>query len=147
MHRDGELSATDYAEIVLNALGNESEASVISAQLANLETSVEIYSSPKNRENLRARRSSGLYKLATLAKPGSDEQLALVKGFAAGATSADSPKIKPTPTATASAKASPTPTASVTTTEPATTFSSGTGVEVKLTATRSEEHTSELQSH
>ena len=49
--------------------------------------------------------------------------------------SADSPKIKPTPTATASAKASPTPTASVTTTEPATTFSSGTGVEVKLTAT------------
>ena len=94
MHRDGELSATDYTEIVLNALGNESEASVISAQLANLETSVEIYSSPKNRENLRARRSSGLYKLATLAKPGSDEQLALVKGFAAGATSADAPKIK-----------------------------------------------------
>jgi aminopeptidase N len=94
MHRDGELSATDYSEIVLNALGNENEASVISAQLANLETSVEIYSSPKNREKLRARRSSGLYKLATLAKPGSDEQLALVKGFAAGASSADAPKIR-----------------------------------------------------
>jgi aminopeptidase N len=86
MHRDGELSATDYTEIVLNALGKESEASVINAQLTNLETAVEIYSSPNNREKLRARRSSGLYQLATAAKAGSDEQLALVKGFAAGAT-------------------------------------------------------------
>ena len=94
MHRDGELSATDYTEIVLNALGKESEASVINAQLTNLETAVEIYSSPNNREKLRARRSSGLYQLATAAKAGSDEQLALVKGFAAGATKADAPKIK-----------------------------------------------------
>jgi aminopeptidase N len=94
MHRDGELSATDYTEIVLNALGKESEASVINAQLTNLESSVEVYSSPKNREKLRARRSNGLYQLATTAKPGSDEQLALVKGFAAGATKVDAPKIQ-----------------------------------------------------
>ena len=46
MHRDGELSATDYSEMVLNALGKENEASVIGAQLGNLETAVELYSSP-----------------------------------------------------------------------------------------------------
>ena len=94
MHRDGELSATDYAEIVLNALAKENEASVIGAQLINLETAVEIYSSPKNREALRKKKSEGLYKLATTAKPGSDEQLALVRGFANGATVADAPRVK-----------------------------------------------------
>jgi aminopeptidase N len=94
MHRDGELSATDYTEIVLNALGKENEASVIGAQLVNLETSVEIYSAPTNREALRAKRSAGLHKLASEAKPGSDEQLALARGFANGATAADAPKVK-----------------------------------------------------
>ena len=93
MHRDGELSATDYVEIVLNALGKETEASVINAQLGQLETSVQVYSAPRNREKLRDRRSKGLLKLANEAKPGSDEQLALVKGFASGATIADAPKL------------------------------------------------------
>ena len=94
MHRDGELSASDYTEIVLNALGKENEASVIGAQLINLETAVELYSSPKNREALRKKRSEGLYQLAKSAKPGSDEQLALVRGFANGATVSDAPKVK-----------------------------------------------------
>lgn len=94
MHRDGELSATDYSEMVLNALGKENEASVIGAQLGNLETAVELYSSPANRDALRAKRSAGLYKLAANAKSGSDEQLALARGFANGATIADAPKVK-----------------------------------------------------
>jgi aminopeptidase N len=94
MHRDGELSATDYSEMVLNALGKENEASVIAAQLLNLETAVEIYSSQTNRESLRAKRSAGLFKLATEAKAGSDEQLALARGFANGATIADAPRVK-----------------------------------------------------
>jgi aminopeptidase N len=94
MHRDGELSATDYSEMVLNALGKENEASVIAAQLLNLETAVEIYSSQTNRESLRAKRSAGLFKLATEAKAGSDEQLALARGFANGATIADAPRLK-----------------------------------------------------
>ena len=94
MHRDGELSASDYLEIVLNSLGKENEASVISAQLGQLDTSVHLYSAPEKRESLRAKRSAGLYKLATEAKPGSDEQLALARGFANGATKADASKIK-----------------------------------------------------
>ena len=94
MHRDGELSATDYTEIVLNALGKENEASVIAAQLVNLETAVELYSAPNNREKLRAHRSEGLYKLALAAAAGSDEQLALAKGFASAATVADASKVK-----------------------------------------------------
>ena len=94
MHRDGELSASDYVEIVLNSLGKENEASVIAAQLGQLDTSVHLYSSPKNREALRAKRSAGLYKLAMDAKPGSDEQLALTRGFAYGATKADAHKLK-----------------------------------------------------
>ena len=94
MHRDAELSASDYVEIVLNALGKENEASVIQAQLAQLETAGEIYSNPSHRETLRAKRSAGLYALAADAKPASDEQLALVKGFISQATVADAPKIK-----------------------------------------------------
>lgn len=94
MHRDGELSATDYVEMVLNALGKENEASVIQAQIANLETAVEVYSHPRNREILRAKRSVGLYALAKDAHPASDEQLALVKGFVAAATVADVSKVK-----------------------------------------------------
>jgi aminopeptidase N len=94
MHRDGELSATDYTEIVLNALGKENEASVIAAQLLNLETAVELYSSPAKRDALRAHRSAGLYKLAAAAVAGSDEQLALARGFANGATVADASKVK-----------------------------------------------------
>ena len=43
---------------------------------------------------LRAKRSAGLYKLASDAKPGSDEQLALVRGFTVGATKEDAPKLK-----------------------------------------------------
>jgi aminopeptidase N len=94
MHRDGELSASDYLEIVLNSLGKENEASVISAQLGQLDTSVHLYSAPEKREALRAKRSAGLYKLAADAKPGSDEQLALARGFAYGATKADAYRIK-----------------------------------------------------
>jgi len=94
MHRDGELSATDYVEIVLNALGKENEASVIQAQIANLETAVEVYSHPRNRHALRAQRSAGLYALAKDAHPASDEQLALAKGFVAGATVEDAGKVK-----------------------------------------------------
>ena len=94
MHRDGELAATDYTEIVLNALGKENEASVIAAQLLNLETAVELYSSPAKRDSLRAKRSAGLYKLAVAAVSGSDEQLALARGFANGATVEDAPKVK-----------------------------------------------------
>ncbi|MBU6263484.1 MAG: aminopeptidase N, partial [Actinomycetales bacterium] len=94
MHRDGELSASDYLEIVLNSLGKENEASVIAAQLGQLDTSVHLYSAPEKREALRAKRSAGLYKLALDAKPGSDEQLALARGFANGATKADASKIK-----------------------------------------------------
>ena len=94
MHRDGELSATDYVEMVLNALGKENEASVIQAQIANLETAVEVYSHPRNREELRAKRSAGLYALAKDAHPASDEQLALVKGFIAAATVSDLSKVK-----------------------------------------------------
>ena len=94
MHRDGELSATDYAEMVLNALDKENEASVIQAQIGNLEVAVEMYSAPSNREKLRAKRSAGLYELAKSAKPGSDEQLALARGFANGATISDAAKVK-----------------------------------------------------
>ena len=94
MHRDGELSATDYSEIVLNALGKENEASVIQAQIGQLEAAVEFYSAPANRNALREKRSVGLYKLTLAAKPGSDEQLALARGFASGATVADADKVK-----------------------------------------------------
>ena len=83
--RDGELSASDYIAIALNALGTESDISIVSATNANIETAIWFYASPANRNALRATVSDALNKFLKAAPAGSDHQLAFARAFAESA--------------------------------------------------------------
>ena len=83
MTRDGELAASDYLPLVLNALAPESDVAVATVQLNQLVTAVELYGADKNRAALRTQFAEGLEKLMDAAAPGSDLQLQYVRSFAA----------------------------------------------------------------
>ena len=83
--RDGELSASDYIAIALNALGTESDISIVSATNANIDTAIWQYAAPANREALRATVSDALNKFLKAAPAASDHQLAFARGFAESA--------------------------------------------------------------
>jgi aminopeptidase N len=85
MTRDGELAASDYLPLVLNALAPESDVAVATVQLAQLVSTVELYGSDKNRETLRAELADGLEKLLDKTEPGSDLQLQYLRSFSSAA--------------------------------------------------------------
>jgi aminopeptidase N len=85
MTRDGELAASDYLPLVLNALAPETDVAVATVQLAQLVTTVELYGSDKNRDALRAQLADGLEKLLDKTEPGSDLQLQYLRSFSAAA--------------------------------------------------------------
>jgi aminopeptidase N len=90
--RDGELSASDYIAIALNALGSESDISIVSATNANIDTAIWQYSTPANRDALRAKVSDALYKFLKAAPAASDHQLAFTRGFAESAATPEQGK-------------------------------------------------------
>lgn len=87
MTRDGELAASDYLPIVLNALKSEDDVAVVATQLLQLGTTVELYAADKNRDALRAILADGVEKLLDSAAAGSDLQLQYVRSFASVAKS------------------------------------------------------------
>jgi aminopeptidase N len=92
--RDGELSASDYIAIALNALGTESDISIVSATNTNIETAIWFYASPGHRAALRATVSDSLNKFLKAAPAGSDHQLSFARAFAeSAATDAQSKEI------------------------------------------------------
>ena len=90
--RDGELSASDYIAIALNALGTESDISIVSATNANIDTAIWQYSAPANRTALRAKVSDALNKFLKASTAGSDHQLAFARGFAESAATPEQNK-------------------------------------------------------
>jgi aminopeptidase N len=90
--RDGELSASDYIAIALNALGTESDISIVSATNANIDTAIWQYSAPANRAALRAKVSDALNKFLKASTAGSDHQLAFARGFAESAATPEQNK-------------------------------------------------------
>jgi aminopeptidase N len=88
MTRDGEMAASDFVDLVLRGVGTESDLTAVHALLRQAQTSVNTYVAPVNREAVRARWESGLLDLTKAAKPGSDHQLALVRGLSSAATEA-----------------------------------------------------------
>ena len=90
--RDGELSASDYIAIALNALGTESDISIVSATNANIDTAIWQYSAPANRAALRAKVSDALNKFLKASPAGSDHQLAFARGFAESAATPEQSK-------------------------------------------------------
>ena len=80
--RDGELSASDYIEIALNALKGETDISMITATFMQIDTAIWAYLAPKNRDSVRLSVANTAQELLASAKPGSDSQLQYARAFA-----------------------------------------------------------------
>ncbi|MCX6448320.1 MAG: aminopeptidase N [Actinobacteria bacterium] len=79
--RDGELSASDYIEIALNALKGETDISMITATFTQIDTAIWAYLAPKNRDAVRLSVANTAQELLAGAKPGSDAQLQYARAF------------------------------------------------------------------
>jgi aminopeptidase N len=80
--RDGELAASDYIAIALNALKGETDISMITATFAQIDTAIWAYVAPKNREAIRLAVANATEALLDGAKSGSDSQLQYARAFA-----------------------------------------------------------------
>jgi len=87
MTRDAEMRARDFVSLVLRGVGRESDLTAVRSLLVQGQVAVDLYSDPTNRPELAARWESGLRVLLDAAEPGSDHQLALLRGYAAAAHS------------------------------------------------------------
>ena len=87
--RDGELSASSYISIALNALKSESDISIVAATLMQIDTALFAYASNSNRESLRGQVAAAVESMLDGAKPGSDHQLQFAKSFANTAVTQD----------------------------------------------------------
>ena len=87
MARDGELAASDYVPMVINALASEDDVAVVATQVTQLATAVELYAADKNREALRVTLADGYLSLLNGAAAGSDLQLQYVRALAGAAKS------------------------------------------------------------
>ncbi|GAA1501916.1 aminopeptidase N [Nocardioides humi] len=87
MTRDAELSATDYVELVLGNIGQETDAWGVSRIPVYAAQAVTLYSDPARRSELAGRWEQGLRTLLAAAEPGTDHQLTFARAYAAAATS------------------------------------------------------------
>ncbi len=85
MTRDAEMATSDFLDLVLRGVGGESDLTAVQALLRYATTALDLYSAPEHREALRQRWEEGLFALVDAAEPGSDHQLALVRGCAGAA--------------------------------------------------------------
>jgi len=89
MHRDAEISSSDFIEIALNGLAGETDDAIVNIVLAQLGTSVEAYAKDANRAAYREKLANGLWSLTQNSAPGSDLQLLISRAFAINAQTAD----------------------------------------------------------
>ena len=82
MVRDAEIAASSYIEVALRALAVETNSTVISVTLRNLNTCLEDYLHPEHRQASAATAAAKLWELAQAAAPDSDAQLQLVRAAA-----------------------------------------------------------------
>ncbi|MBA2445117.1 MAG: aminopeptidase N [Nocardioidaceae bacterium] len=89
MTRDGEMRASDWVELVLRALGTESDLTAVRSLVARTTLAATLYTAPVNRAATAQRWDAGLLDLVRNAEAGSDQQLALLRGLAVAARSID----------------------------------------------------------
>ncbi len=87
MTRDAEMRASDYVDLVLGNIGQETDAWGVSRIPANAAQAVVSMSAPEHREGLKQRWEKGLRELLAAAEPGSDHQLTFARSYAAAARS------------------------------------------------------------
>jgi aminopeptidase N len=93
--RDGELAASDYVTIALNALAGETDIAMVTMTVMQIDTAIWAYASDANRDKLREQAANAFEKFLADAAPGSDHQLQYAKAFADAAyTPAQYEKIK-----------------------------------------------------
>ncbi len=81
--RDGELSASDYVDLVLRGVGVESDLAAVNALLAQARTAIDYYAPREDRRALADRFTAGVARLLKDAAPGSDHQLSLARALSA----------------------------------------------------------------
>jgi aminopeptidase N len=85
MHRDAEISTSDFMQIALSGLKGETDDAIVSIVLSQLTTSVEAFAKDTNRDAYREKLADALWQLANEAKPAGDLQLIYTRAFAANA--------------------------------------------------------------
>ena len=89
MTRDGELPTRDWVALVLQAIDTEPEVSVIQVLLRYAKLSVDFYGNPVRRPSYYRQFADALFHAAHNADPGSEHQLAFVRGLLSYATSSE----------------------------------------------------------
>ncbi|GGR49314.1 aminopeptidase N [Nocardioides luteus] len=87
MTRDAEMRASDFVELVLANIGQETDAWGVTRIPVFAAQAVNSFSAPANRDALKARWESGLKGLLEAAAPGSDHQLTFARTYASAARS------------------------------------------------------------
>jgi aminopeptidase N len=85
MHRDGEITTSDFLDIAFAGLPGENDDAVVNITLTQMYTSVEAYCTDDQRNEMRIKISKGLDALTKSAIPGSDLQLLFARAFAQNA--------------------------------------------------------------
>ena len=80
--RDGELSASDYIAIALNALKTESDIAIVTATFMQIDTAIWGYADPAKRDALRLSVANAVEQMLDSAAPGSDHQMQFARAFA-----------------------------------------------------------------
>ncbi|AWE42756.1 MULTISPECIES: aminopeptidase N [unclassified Actinobaculum] len=75
MCRDAEIAATDFLQIALKAVRDETDGTVLRLALNNIVTATNLYSAPAHREALRLDVANTMFEILQQAAPGSDHQL------------------------------------------------------------------------
>jgi aminopeptidase N len=83
MTRDAEMSARDFAALVLASLPGETDSTLLRVLLGQLQVALHLYVAPAHRDAALASAVRDLRALAESAEPGSDAQLQLVGAYAA----------------------------------------------------------------
>ncbi len=86
MVRDAEVGTGKYLDLVLAGIEKETDIGLVQQVLMQCRSAIDVFADRKNRKNYNIKLASGIEKLISLAKPGSDRQLALVRTFSAVAT-------------------------------------------------------------
>lgn len=82
MTRDAELAATDYVQLVLGNIGQETDAWGVSRVPVCAQQAVSVYSDPARRDELARTWEHGLRRLLGEAEAGSDTQLTFAQSYA-----------------------------------------------------------------
>ena len=85
MHRDAQISSSDFIEIALSGLAGENDDAIVNIVIGQLGTSVEGYASDANRNKYREKLAAGFWNLMQASAPASDLQLLYSRAFAANA--------------------------------------------------------------